>query len=113
MYSFSLANDSDLLVQEQALNLIRNLACNKDEEILQVFEQIGEARLIRLLETKLASPKNEIVIQVRRLLKLSFFASGSLYYCQFEYWKFPSQTAIHAEQTHSKQNFRPPRSSEQ
>eukprot|EP00732_Lithocolla_globosa_P000798 Lithocolla_globosa_v1_NODE_307_length_4577_cov_13.906457.p1 type:complete len:663 gc:universal NODE_307_length_4577_cov_13.906457:252-2240(+) len=43
----------DLVIQEQALNIVRNLACGKDpNDIDQVFEGIGEP-LLPLLEDKL------------------------------------------------------------
>jgi hypothetical protein len=64
----SLLDDPELSVQEQALNLLRNLTANKSsqqEEVLdKVLNGLGTAALRSLLEQKLASPFAEILNQV-------------------------------------------------
>ncbi|KAG5459895.1 MAG: armadillo-type protein, partial [Olpidium bornovanus] len=86
----SLIDDSDMGIQEQALNLLRNLACGKEsvsldsrplhvcrrfllnfsfafgwhgQDIEEVFEGIGEEKLMRILEYKLRSSSEEIILQ--------------------------------------------------
>jgi hypothetical protein len=57
-----MTNDPSHQVQEQVLNLIRNLVCEKEQDIAEVLARFGEARLIRLIESKMASCQEEIVI---------------------------------------------------
>lgn len=47
-------------IQEQALNLIRNLVCEKESEISEVIARFGEDRLISLAEAKLAAQATEV-----------------------------------------------------
>ncbi|KAK9761756.1 hypothetical protein K7432_013109 [Basidiobolus ranarum] len=59
----TLLNDSEIGIQEQALNLLRNLACDHETNIDEVFEGIGESRLISLFEEKLGSNNEDIILQ--------------------------------------------------
>ncbi|KAI8822623.1 armadillo-type protein [Fimicolochytrium jonesii] len=55
--------DPEVAIQEQALNLLRNLACGKEADIEQVFQGLGERRLLDILETKLSQfPANEDLV---------------------------------------------------
>lgn len=58
----ALTMDPEPLVQEQTLNLIRNLVCEKEQDIAEVLARFGETRLIALIESKLSSPYDEIVL---------------------------------------------------
>ncbi|KAJ3018520.1 Armadillo repeat-containing protein 8 [Thoreauomyces humboldtii] len=49
----SLIDDSEIGIQEQALNLLRNLACGKEEDVEQAFLGLGESRVLDILESKL------------------------------------------------------------
>ncbi|KAJ3285167.1 Armadillo repeat-containing protein 8 [Borealophlyctis nickersoniae] len=61
----SLINDEELGIQEQALNLLRNLACGKETDIEEVFRGLGEQKLMSILERKLTemADHDEIVLQ--------------------------------------------------
>lgn len=61
---FALMNDGEMGIQEQALNLLRNLACGKESDIDQVFHGAGESRLMGALEEKLlVNTSDELVLQ--------------------------------------------------
>ncbi|KAF9432236.1 hypothetical protein BGZ76_011086 [Entomortierella beljakovae] len=49
-----LLNDHELPIQEQALNLVRNLACKKERDIDQVFNGLGHGQLLSIIEDKLS-----------------------------------------------------------
>ncbi|KAF9382683.1 hypothetical protein CPB97_007018 [Podila verticillata] len=49
----ALLNDGELAIQEQALNLVRNLACNNEQDINQVFNGMGSGQLLSIIEDKL------------------------------------------------------------
>lgn len=70
--------DERLDMQEQALNLTRNLACGSEEDISAVFDGLGEEALFNMLEAKLVSlcQNDEIVLQT--LYTLVNIATGSL-----------------------------------
>jgi hypothetical protein len=57
--------DPEVSVQEQALNLLRNLVCGKEVDIEQVFKGFGEAKLMTILESKLRFTQLPIISQVR------------------------------------------------
>lgn len=57
-----LAQDPCGAVQEQTLNLIRNLVCEKEQDISEVAARCGETRLIKLVEGKMNSDNEEIVM---------------------------------------------------
>ncbi|KNC97089.1 uncharacterized protein SPPG_07484 [Spizellomyces punctatus DAOM BR117] len=61
----SLINDNETGIQEQALNLLRNLACGKESDIEQVFKGLGEDKVMDILETKLTKPtqSDDIILQ--------------------------------------------------
>ena len=42
-------------IQEQALNLLRNLACGKESDIDSVFDALGDESLVSILSQKLSS----------------------------------------------------------
>ncbi|KAG0250788.1 hypothetical protein BG011_008103 [Mortierella polycephala] len=48
-----LLNDGELAIQEQALNLVRNLACSREQDIEQVFKGLGNGQLLGIIEDKL------------------------------------------------------------
>lgn len=54
-----LADDPQTTVQEQALNLLRNLVCEKEADISEVLSRVGEARLIALIEHKVNDGGNK------------------------------------------------------
>ncbi|KAI9288494.1 armadillo-type protein [Umbelopsis sp. AD052] len=54
-YLIELLNDSSLEVQEQALDLVRNLSCGTKEDIDDVFNGIGENQLLDILERRLTN----------------------------------------------------------
>ncbi|KAG0279634.1 hypothetical protein BGZ96_001887 [Linnemannia gamsii] len=49
-----LLNDSEPAVQEQALNLVRNLAHKREHDIEQVFRGLGNGQLLSIIEEKLS-----------------------------------------------------------
>ena len=51
------------LVQEQTLNLVRNIGCGRQENIEEIFKGFGTGRLIQILESKLQSGQPAIVLQ--------------------------------------------------
>ncbi|KAK9717138.1 hypothetical protein K7432_006413 [Basidiobolus ranarum] len=59
----TLLNDAEISIQEQALNLLRNLACDHETNIEEVFEGIGECSLVSLFENKLKSNYEDIILQ--------------------------------------------------
>jgi hypothetical protein len=65
-----LAYDPDNGVEEQGLNLIRNLVCGKQEDIEYVFNGIGN-RLIPLLEQKLHSSDSAILQALYVIVNIS------------------------------------------
>jgi hypothetical protein len=73
-----LANDSALLVQEQALNLIRNLVCEKEQDVNEVLSSFGQESLIKLLEAKMASPKEEILVHSLYIVANSCTAASAV-----------------------------------
>ena len=58
-----MVSDDELSVQEQALNLLRNLVCGKEADIELVFKEMGEEKLMSILEKKLKSEHNLILSQ--------------------------------------------------
>jgi hypothetical protein len=74
----SLLNDPEAAIQEQALNLLRNLACSKDADaptdVEKIFQGIGE-QLIPILESKLESSQQDTVQQA--IYVLVNLATGS------------------------------------
>eukprot|EP00842_Homolaphlyctis_polyrhiza_P001052 jgi/Hompol1/1948/HPOL_005791-RA len=61
-----LMDDESLAIQEQALNLLRNLACGKEKDVEAVFTGFHNVDLLKMLETKLLMMQDhpEILIQV-------------------------------------------------
>ncbi len=59
-----LCDDPVLGVEEQALDVIRNLVCGKQENIDTLFEGVGVSVLMGLIRRKLLSSYGEIVIAV-------------------------------------------------
>ena len=56
-------NDSDELIQEQTLNLIRNIGCGRQENIEEVFNGFGSEKFINILEVKIQMASYQIVLQ--------------------------------------------------
>jgi hypothetical protein len=63
-----LLNDRELVIQEQALNLVRNLACKKEQDIDQVFRGLGQGQLLGIIEEKLTWDDPRLQEHVSRLL---------------------------------------------
>ncbi|KAL7746723.1 hypothetical protein RI367_007885 [Sorochytrium milnesiophthora] len=60
----SLLNDTEVSIQEQALNLLRNLVCGSEEvDVAAVFVGFGEGTLLSMVESKLQSPNTDIAYQ--------------------------------------------------
>ena len=59
----ALIEDTDIRIQEQALNLLRNLACKNEADIELCFNGFGPENLVRLVEKKLVSQNEDIVLQ--------------------------------------------------
>ncbi|KAJ3093849.1 hypothetical protein HDU97_008938 [Phlyctochytrium planicorne] len=55
-----LIDDNELCIQEQALNLLRNLACKKESDIEDVFNGLNESVLMSVLEGKLCWASEEL-----------------------------------------------------
>ena len=61
---FGLLRDSDVTIQEQAANIIRNLVYTKDvEEMEEVFQSVGSALFELLTTTFCESPSDEVLVQ--------------------------------------------------
>lgn len=56
-----LIDDPDPLIQEQALSVVQNLACDRHEDIDLVFQGFGEDRLMNIVTKKLQFFNDEIV----------------------------------------------------
>lgn len=59
----ALLEEPNELIQEQTLNLVRNIGCGRQENIEEIFKGFGTGRLIQILESKLQSPHHAIVLQ--------------------------------------------------
>jgi len=64
-----LLNDREFAIQEQALNLIRNLACKKERDIDQVFSGLGQGQLLGIIEEKLTWDHPLLLEQVRLVVR--------------------------------------------
>jgi hypothetical protein len=51
------------MVQEQTLNLIRNIGCGKQENIEEVFNGFGGSKFINILEAKMRVNNAQIILQ--------------------------------------------------
>ncbi len=58
-----LLEEPNELIQEQTLNLVRNIGCGRQENIEEIFKGFGTGRLIQILEIKLQSSHPAIVLQ--------------------------------------------------
>lgn len=61
--NYRLLNDNDELIQEQTLNLIRNVGCGRQENIEEVFNGFGSEKFINILEVKIQMASYQIVLQ--------------------------------------------------
>ena len=50
---YRLLEENNEAIQEQTLNLIRNIGCGRQENIEEVFNGFGSARFINILEIKI------------------------------------------------------------
>ena len=50
-------------MQEQTLNLIRNIGCGRQENIEEIFNGFGSARFVNILETKIQMNSPQIILQ--------------------------------------------------
>ncbi len=66
----SLIEEDDEGIQEQVLNLVRNIGCGKVEHVEEVFNGFGVDRFIGIIENKLKSKNSQILIQVLKLCLL-------------------------------------------
>ncbi|KAI8349730.1 armadillo-type protein [Mortierella sp. GBAus27b] len=60
-----LLQDDDLPIQEQALNLLRNLACKRKPDIELVFNGLGAGPLMSIIEDKLTWDDQRLLEHVR------------------------------------------------
>ncbi|KAG0358941.1 hypothetical protein BGZ54_010209 [Gamsiella multidivaricata] len=72
--------DGELPIQEQALNLVRNLACKREQDIDQVFSGLGNGRLLGIIEDKLTWDDQRLLEHA--LYVLVNIATGSEYHKQ-------------------------------
>ncbi|CAG8500860.1 8803_t:CDS:10 [Paraglomus occultum] len=72
----SLIDDPEIDIQEQAITLLRNLACKRPVDIEEVFKGLGENQLMDIIENKLLryEAKEEIIMQI--LYVITNIASG-------------------------------------
>ncbi|KAG9321926.1 hypothetical protein KVV02_004501 [Mortierella alpina] len=75
-----LLNDSELAIQEQALNLVRNLACTREQDIDQVFSGLGNGQLLSIIEDKLSW--DDVRLLEHALYVLVNIATGSEHHKQ-------------------------------
>ncbi|KAF9101892.1 hypothetical protein BGX27_011284 [Mortierella sp. AM989] len=75
-----LLNDDELAIQEQALNLVRNLVCKKEQDIDQVFNGLGHGQLLGIIEDKLTWDDQRLLEHA--LYVLANIATGSEYHKQ-------------------------------
>ncbi|KAG0315862.1 hypothetical protein BGZ97_007736 [Linnemannia gamsii] len=75
-----LLNDSEPAVQEQALNLVRNLAHKREHDIEQVFKGLGNGQLLSIIEEKLSWDDPRLLEHA--LYVLVNIATGSEYHKQ-------------------------------
>ncbi|KAK3840142.1 MAG: armadillo-type protein [Linnemannia elongata] len=75
-----LLNDSEPPVQEQALNLVRNLAHKREHDIEQVFKGLGNGQLLSIIEEKLSWDDPRLLEHA--LYVLVNIATGSEYHKQ-------------------------------
>lgn len=70
---YMLINDKEFDIQEQAITLLRNMACSNEYDIEETIKGLGEARIVNIFETKLqwgiqntnTDPKvDNIIIQI-------------------------------------------------
>ena len=52
-------------MQEEVLALLRNLACNNEDDIGMTISGFGEAQLFSMIEEKLQSSRDAVVLHVR------------------------------------------------
>ncbi|KAG0378714.1 hypothetical protein BGX24_003000 [Mortierella sp. AD032] len=75
-----LLNDSEPAVQEQALNLVRNLAHKREHDIEQVFKGLGNGQLLSIIEEKLSWDDQRLLEHA--LYVLVNIATGTEYHKQ-------------------------------
>ncbi|KAF9921047.1 hypothetical protein FBU30_008966 [Linnemannia zychae] len=75
-----LLNDNDPSVQEQALNLVRNLAHRREHDIEQVFKGLGNGQLLSIIEEKMSWEDPRLLEHA--LYVLVNIATGSEYHKQ-------------------------------
>ncbi|KAI1297410.1 hypothetical protein EDD11_007140 [Mortierella claussenii] len=76
----ALLNDGNLGIQEQALNLVRNLACKREHDIDHVFSGLGSGQLLGIIEDKLTWDDQRLLEHA--LYVLVNIATGSEYHKQ-------------------------------
>ncbi|KAF9918008.1 hypothetical protein BX616_010592 [Lobosporangium transversale] len=76
----ALLNDAELDIQEQALNLVRNLACKRNQDIDLVFNGLGPGQLLSIIEDKLTW--DDIRMLDHALYVLVNIATGTEYHRQ-------------------------------
>jgi len=57
-----------MAIQEQALNLLRNLACGKEADIEACFTGLSPTRLLSIIEHHLQSSNEDIALQTLYIL---------------------------------------------
>lgn len=65
---YRLLSDSNEIIQEQTLNLLRNIGCGRQENIEEVFNGFEEGQFINILEIKVQMANHQIVLQTLYIL---------------------------------------------
>jgi hypothetical protein len=74
----ALASDSEPLpIQEQAMNLLRNLVCEREQDISVVVDRFGAERLVDLIGSKLRSPSPDVVVHACYVIANACTAASS------------------------------------
>lgn len=73
----TLARDKEPLIQEQAVNLLRNLVCEREQDIAAVLDRFGISRLISLVEDCLDASSPEVVVHACYVIANACTASNS------------------------------------
>ena len=85
---YKLCEDPSFVIQEQALNIIRNTACRAEEDIEFIVHGIGPANLIQILEQKLCLIGIPDEIHLHVIFPDNII--GFIYFSKCSCWKFKS-----------------------
>lgn len=62
--NYRLCNDPDQDIQAQSLGILRNVACNKVEDVDTPLDKLGSESFLAMIEDKLESPSDQILVVV-------------------------------------------------